>query len=219
MTWLILGRPVCPLLRPQPPCLPRPASPTWIRISLLLSAPQWSWCLPGSSALSLGSHAGLIHVERRSWLFLIASGLATGFVVDFRLFPCLSMGEASKVAPYRQAERGLCCTDGLAAVGPGHHFGQGCGGLVNRCRSDRACLGLKSNTSPRMVCPPLCPRVTKGRLSRLPVYLADSNRVLWGNLFEALDDGRVSPASQASSMLLTAFAPRSGRHTTSAEAM
>src|SRR3984957_3683904 len=49
-------------------------------------------------ALSLGTHAGLAQVGRRSWLFLIASGLATGlsWVCYFR---ALSMGEASKVAP------------------------------------------------------------------------------------------------------------------------
>lgn len=50
------------------------------------------------SGLSLGTHAGLAQVGRRSWLFLIASGLATGlsWVCYFR---ALSMGEASKVAP------------------------------------------------------------------------------------------------------------------------
>ena len=39
-----------------------------------------------------------LHVGRRSWLFLIASGLATGlsWICYFR---ALSMGEASKVAP------------------------------------------------------------------------------------------------------------------------
>jgi transporter family protein len=49
-------------------------------------------------ALSLGTHAGIAQVGRRSWLFLIASGLATGlsWVCYFR---ALSMGEASKVAP------------------------------------------------------------------------------------------------------------------------
>jgi bacterial/archaeal transporter family protein len=49
-------------------------------------------------ALSLGTHAGLGQLGRRSWLFLIASGLATGlsWVCYFR---ALSMGEASKVAP------------------------------------------------------------------------------------------------------------------------
>ncbi|MGC2503540.1 MAG: EamA family transporter, partial [Silvibacterium sp.] len=29
-------------------------------------------------ALSVGSHAGLAHIDRRSWLFLAASGIATG---------------------------------------------------------------------------------------------------------------------------------------------
>lgn len=49
-------------------------------------------------ALSLGSHAGLLHIERRSWLFLMASGIATGlsWICYFR---ALAVGQASKVAP------------------------------------------------------------------------------------------------------------------------
>ena len=49
-------------------------------------------------ALAFGAHSGLAHVERRSWLFLVASGLATGlsWICYFR---ALSLGEASKVAP------------------------------------------------------------------------------------------------------------------------
>lgn len=49
-------------------------------------------------ALSLGSHTGLAQIDRRSWLFLTASGLATGlsWICYFR---ALSVGEASKVAP------------------------------------------------------------------------------------------------------------------------
>jgi bacterial/archaeal transporter family protein len=64
---------------------------TAIRTSVVV---VFAWTI----ALSFGSHAGLIHVERRSWLFLIASGLATGlsWICYFR---ALSMGEASKVAP------------------------------------------------------------------------------------------------------------------------
>lgn len=64
---------------------------TAIRTSVVV---VFAWTI----ALSLGSHAGLVHVERRSWLFLIASGLATGlsWICYFR---ALSMGEASKVAP------------------------------------------------------------------------------------------------------------------------
>src|ERR1700678_500536 len=42
-----------------------------IRTSVVL---VFAWAI----ALSLGSHSGLAHIERRSWLFLIASGLATG---------------------------------------------------------------------------------------------------------------------------------------------
>ena len=49
-------------------------------------------------ALSLGTHSGLAHIERRSWIFLAASGLATGlsWICYFR---ALSLGQASKVAP------------------------------------------------------------------------------------------------------------------------
>jgi bacterial/archaeal transporter family protein len=64
---------------------------TAIRTSVVL---VFAWAI----ALALGSHSGLANVGRRSWLFLIASGLATGlsWVCYFR---ALSMGEASKVAP------------------------------------------------------------------------------------------------------------------------
>ena len=49
-------------------------------------------------ALSLGSHTGLEAIDRRSWLLLGASGLATGlsWICYFR---ALSLGQASKVAP------------------------------------------------------------------------------------------------------------------------
>ena len=49
-------------------------------------------------ALSLGTHAGLTQIDRRSWMFLIASGIATGlsWICYFR---ALSLGQASKVAP------------------------------------------------------------------------------------------------------------------------
>ncbi len=49
-------------------------------------------------ALSLGAHGGLVHIDRRSWMFLIASGIATGlsWICYFR---ALSLGQASKVAP------------------------------------------------------------------------------------------------------------------------
>jgi transporter family protein len=64
---------------------------TAIRTSVVV---VFAWII----AVSFDSHAGLIHVERRSWFFLIASGLTTGlsWICYFR---ALSMGEASKVAP------------------------------------------------------------------------------------------------------------------------
>lgn len=49
-------------------------------------------------ALSFGSHTGLVHIDRRSWVFLAASGLATG-CSWICYFKALSLGEASKVAP------------------------------------------------------------------------------------------------------------------------
>ncbi len=64
---------------------------TAIRTTVVL---VFAWAI----ALSLGSHAGLSQVGRRSWFFLVASGLATGlsWICYFR---ALSLGEASKVAP------------------------------------------------------------------------------------------------------------------------
>lgn len=49
-------------------------------------------------AVGFGSHGGILQLERRSWLFLILSGLATGlsWICYFR---ALSLGQASKVAP------------------------------------------------------------------------------------------------------------------------
>ncbi|AFL88508.1 putative membrane protein [Terriglobus roseus DSM 18391] len=49
-------------------------------------------------AVSFGAHGGIAHIERRSWIFLTLSGLATGlsWICYFR---ALSLGQASKVAP------------------------------------------------------------------------------------------------------------------------
>jgi transporter family protein len=49
-------------------------------------------------AISFGAHGELAQVGRRSWFFLVASGLATGlsWICYFR---ALSLGQASKVAP------------------------------------------------------------------------------------------------------------------------
>lgn len=49
-------------------------------------------------AIAFGAHGGLAHIGRRSWVFLLLSGLGTGlsWICYFR---ALSMGEASRVAP------------------------------------------------------------------------------------------------------------------------
>ncbi len=49
-------------------------------------------------AIGFGAHGGLQHIERRSWLFLTLSGLATG-LSWLCYFRALSLGQASKVAP------------------------------------------------------------------------------------------------------------------------
>lgn len=49
-------------------------------------------------AIGFGAHGGLAHLQRRSWIFLVLSGFATGlsWICYFR---ALSLGQASKVAP------------------------------------------------------------------------------------------------------------------------
>jgi bacterial/archaeal transporter family protein len=64
---------------------------TAIRTSVVVI---FAWAI----AIGMGTHSGLVQIDRRSWLFLCASGLATGlsWICYFR---ALSIGEASKVAP------------------------------------------------------------------------------------------------------------------------
>jgi transporter family protein len=64
---------------------------TAVRTSVVL---VFTWII----AISVGSHTGLTHIDRRGWLFLAASGIATGlsWICYFR---ALSLGEASQVAP------------------------------------------------------------------------------------------------------------------------
>lgn len=64
---------------------------TAVRTSVVL---LFAWAI----ALALGSHSGLTQLDRRSWVFLIASGLATG-LSWLCYFRALSLGQASKVAP------------------------------------------------------------------------------------------------------------------------
>lgn len=64
---------------------------TAIRTSFVV---VFAWAI----ALSLNSHAGLAQIDRRSWVFLGASGIATG-LSWLCYFRALSLGPASKVAP------------------------------------------------------------------------------------------------------------------------
>jgi transporter family protein len=54
----------------------------------------FSWTI----ALVTGKHSELIVIDRRSWLFLVLSGLATG-LSWLCYFRALQLGQASRVAP------------------------------------------------------------------------------------------------------------------------
>jgi transporter family protein len=64
---------------------------TAIRTTVVVA---FAWAI----AIGFGAHGGLAHVERRSWIFLVLSGLATG-LSWLCYFRALSLGPASKVAP------------------------------------------------------------------------------------------------------------------------
>lgn len=64
---------------------------TAVRTSVVL---VFTWAI----ALSLGQHHALAEISRRSWLFLILSGLATG-LSWLCYFRALQLGPASSVAP------------------------------------------------------------------------------------------------------------------------
>ena len=64
---------------------------TAIRTSVIL---VFTWAI----AIGLEKHQGLSAIGRRSWVFLVLSGICTGFSW-LCYFKALQMGQASKVAP------------------------------------------------------------------------------------------------------------------------
>jgi len=64
---------------------------TAIRTSVIL---VFTWAI----AIGLGKHGGIADIGRRSWIFLVLSGVATGFSW-LCYFRALQMGPASSVAP------------------------------------------------------------------------------------------------------------------------
>ena len=64
---------------------------TAIRTSVIL---VFTWAI----AIGLDKHQGLTHIGRRSWLFLILSGIATG-LSWLCYFRALQLGPSSSVAP------------------------------------------------------------------------------------------------------------------------
>ena len=80
-------------------------------------------------AVGLGSHAGLVHIDRRSWMFLGASGVATGlsWICYFR---ALSLGQASKVAPIDKLSVVFVILLAAPLLGEGLTLRKGLGGLL-----------------------------------------------------------------------------------------
>jgi transporter family protein len=64
---------------------------TAIRTSVVLI---FAWII----ALAFGAHGEIAQLDRKSWIYLAASGVATGLSWIF-YFHALSVGPASKVAP------------------------------------------------------------------------------------------------------------------------
>ena len=64
---------------------------TAIRTTVIL---VFTWAI----AIGLDKHQGLAHIGRRSWLFLVLSGIATG-LSWLCYFRALQLGPASSVAP------------------------------------------------------------------------------------------------------------------------
>ena len=67
-------------------------------------------------AIALGGHRGIAMVDKRSWILLCLSGLATGlsWICYFR---ALSLGEASKVAPIDKLSVVLVAVFSVAFLG------------------------------------------------------------------------------------------------------
>jgi transporter family protein len=64
---------------------------TAVRTSVIV---VFTWTI----AVGLGKHGGLAEIGRRSWVFLVLSGICTG-LSWLCYFRALQMGEASRVAP------------------------------------------------------------------------------------------------------------------------
>jgi len=81
----------------------------------------WVW------AYALGAHGGLGRIERRSWVFLALSGLATGasWICYFR---ALQMGDAGRVAPIDKLSVVLVILFAWAFLGEGMSVSKVVGG-------------------------------------------------------------------------------------------
>ena len=93
---------------------------TAVRTTVVLVL-AWAW------AYAMGTHGGLGRIERRSWVFLVLSGLATGasWICYFR---ALQLGDAGRVAPIDKLSVVLVILFAWAFLGEGMSVSKVVGG-------------------------------------------------------------------------------------------
>src|SRR3978361_375002 len=82
---------------------------TAIRTSVIL---VFTWAI----AIGLDKHHGLSEISRRSWIFLVLSGVATG-LSWLCYFRALQLGPVSKVAPIDKLSVAIAIVLGILFVG------------------------------------------------------------------------------------------------------
>ncbi|HEY0265042.1 MAG TPA: EamA family transporter [Granulicella sp.] len=80
-------------------------------------------------ALALGRHGEIASIDRRSWFFLILSGIATG-LSWLCYFRALQLGPASRVAPVDKLSVVLVILFGWMFLGEGLSLGKLLGGAL-----------------------------------------------------------------------------------------
>jgi transporter family protein len=95
---------------------------TAIRTSVILI---FTWAI----AIALDKHRGLTEIGRRSWLFLILSGIATGFSW-LCYFRALQLGPASRVAPIDKLSVALVIVAAWLFLGESLTITKAIGGLL-----------------------------------------------------------------------------------------
>jgi transporter family protein len=95
---------------------------TAIRTTVILI---FTWAI----AISLGAHNAIHHISRRSWLFLVLSGVATG-LSWLCYFRALQLGPASRVAPIDKLSVAIVIVAAWLFLGEGMTPMKAVGGLL-----------------------------------------------------------------------------------------